>query len=78
MSMNESTAPELYPSTPGAQIGESGSIYDELLEKIVSGKMKLSFSYLPPRAVEPENLNIYPIKFPLVDPNKPPERIIYL
>ena len=52
----------------------------ELLEKIVSGEVALNFSYLPPRAIGPENLNIDPTKFPLVDddPNKPPDRVIYL
>lgn len=107
MFVHASTAPEFYPSTPGAQTVEGSSIYDELREKIVSGEVKLNFSYLPPRAIGPENLSIDPTKFSLGnvvtadddpieekllgeiddlldklvsggDPNKPPERVIYL
>lgn len=72
MSVDAGTAPEALMTV------ETGPIYAELRERILSGEVKLNFSYLPPRAIGLENLNIDPTKFPLVDPNKPPERIIYL
>lgn len=82
MSTNADTAPELSNNLldePGALVVvDTSTTDDELLEKIVSGEVKLNFSYLPPRAIGPENLNSDPTKFPLGDPNKPPERVIYL
>ena len=114
MSLGASTAPELSSNNRLDALGtlsvETGALTDELLEKIVSGEVALNFSYLPPRAIGPENLNIDTTKFPLVDddlsdeqllgtidnlldklvsggdrakpplgdPNRPPERVIYL
>ncbi len=82
MSVDANTVPELSnnrPDVPGElAIVKADPSDDELLERILSGEVTLNFSYLPPRPIGPENLNIDPTKVPLVDPNKPPERIIYL
>jgi hypothetical protein len=82
MSVDAGTVPELAHhrlDTSGTLMTvEAGSSYDELREKLISGEVKLNFSYLPPRPIELKNLNIGPAARPLVDPNKTPERIIYL
>lgn len=91
MPLDPSTAPELSNNqldAPGELVIANTDATDEdltedellakidgLLDELGSGKF---FTYIPPRPIGPENLNINPTKFPLVDPNKPPERIIYL
>jgi hypothetical protein len=50
----------------------------EMLDKIESGEIQLNYSYLPYQPLEPKPLNIDTTRFPLVDPNKPPERVIHL
>jgi hypothetical protein len=76
---NDTPASPDRPLLPPAKIGSLKTISrDELLDKIESGEIQLNFSYLPSRPLGPEPLNIDTTRFPLVDPSKPPERVIYL
>lgn len=70
MSVDAGTAPEALMTV------ETGPIYAELRKRILSGEVKLNFSYLPPRAIEPEHLNINPTEFSLADDDRTEEELL--
>ena len=81
MSIEKTDTPAIgdRPLLPPAKVDNLKAISrEELLAKIESGEIQLNFSYLPSRPLGLEALNIDTTQIPLADPNKPPERVIYL